>query len=199
MGEGAEMLVEKLSIGDDEITLGLTEAVNSKGLTKDQLLSLASDSVDDFLALQFFRADVTSGAGHVLSAAQNAVNAWQGGYGKTRSLSMEFLVYSSAQRQIGRALEEMGVRDGMESVAIAVIGKDQSDIESCLKNLIEAIGTEADPMFEASAERLQKVMTHFDIKIKEIEALTSSAKLEEKMSALTRCVASRVSLVAFES
>jgi tRNA threonylcarbamoyladenosine modification (KEOPS) complex Cgi121 subunit len=193
------VLFEKISKGEKEVIVGVAEVANSKGLSKDQLVTLMGDYSRDLMAVQFFRAEAISGVGHILSAAQNAVNAWEGEYRKTRTLSMELLVYSSAQRQIGHALDKMGVHDDMESVAIAIIGEDQSTVKNRFQELVTTVGDEIIPMFAPSSERFQTVMTHFGIELREIEVLTQSAKLEDKMSALTRCVASRVSLVALES
>ncbi|MHA1959094.1 MAG: KEOPS complex subunit Cgi121 [Candidatus Thorarchaeota archaeon] len=193
------MLFEKISRGEIDVFVGVAEVANSKELSKDQLVTLTGDSSSGIMAIQFFRAEVISGVGHILSAAQNAVNAWEGKYGKTRTLSMELLVYSSAQRQIGHALDKMGVHDNMESVAIAIIGEDQSTVKKRLQKLVTTVGDEIIPMFAPSSERFQIVMTHFDIEMREIEVLTQSTKLEDRMSAVTRCVASRVSLVALES
>jgi tRNA threonylcarbamoyladenosine modification (KEOPS) complex Cgi121 subunit len=146
------VLFEKISRGEIDVFVGVAEVANSKELSKDQLVTLTGDSSSGIMAIQFFRAEVISGVGHILSAAQNAVNAWEGKYGKTRTLSMELLVYSSAQRQIGHALDKMGVHDNMESVAIAIIGEDQSTVKKRLQKLVTTVGDEIIPMFAPSSD-----------------------------------------------
>jgi tRNA threonylcarbamoyladenosine modification (KEOPS) complex Cgi121 subunit len=136
---------------------------------------------------------------HLLSAAQNAIQAQQGDYMTSRSLDVEIIVFASAQRQIGRALEALGVHDGLAEIALVVIGPDPSSVERSINDLADTIGTEILPSFTATSERIKRVKQHFQISDREINTLSESETLESQLDALSRCIVSRVSLVAFDT
>ena len=76
----------------------------------------------DSLTVQFMNGLLIADDIHLLSAAQNAVNALSGKYMLSRSLDVELLVYASAQRQIGKAIDELGVYDGRDHIAAVLFG-----------------------------------------------------------------------------
>ena len=106
------MRIELLKSNDVENVVGISEIHNSNNLTQDQLIDLAKSMSSDSLTVQLMNGLLIADDYHLLSAAQNAVNALSGKYMLSRSLDVELIVYASAQRQIGRALDELGVYDG---------------------------------------------------------------------------------------
>lgn len=177
----------------------MSEIQNSNRLTQDELLSLAKSLSSDSIVVQLMNGKLIADETHLLSAAQNALNAQNGGYMLSRSLDVEIIVYASAQRQIGRALEELGVYDDLEHIAAVTIGSDKKTVEQTLRNMGEKIGTEFSNPFEASKERYDRIREHFKIEEKEISTFTESNDVMERQKALSRCIVSRVSLVAFDS
>jgi tRNA threonylcarbamoyladenosine modification (KEOPS) complex Cgi121 subunit len=114
-------------------------------------------------------------------------------------LDIEIIVFASAQRQIGRALDALGVYDGLDEIAIVVVGTETTSVKSTIQVLVEKIGKEVIPPFSATVERIERIKTHFNISDKEIDAISDSNRIESKLAALSRCLVSRVSLVAFDS
>ncbi|MHA2396117.1 MAG: KEOPS complex subunit Cgi121, partial [Candidatus Thorarchaeota archaeon] len=153
----------------------------------------------DSLTVQLLNALLIANEIHLLSAAQNAIQAQQGDYMTSRSLDVEIIVFASAQRQIGRALEALGVHDGLAEIALVVIGPDPSSVERSINDLADTIGTEILPSFTATSERIKRVKQHFQISDREINTLSESETLESQLDALSRCIVSRVSLVAFDT
>ena len=96
------MLIQKLSCKDDTYCIGISEISNSNELGVNQLLDLSKSYSENALAVQFFNSLMVVNDLHLLSAAQNAINAWSGGYMISRSLDVEIIVYASAQRHDGR-------------------------------------------------------------------------------------------------
>ena len=193
------MRIEIVDSNEVAHVVGMSEIQNSNRLTQDELLSLAKSLSSDSIVVQLMNGKLIADETHLLSAAQNALNAQNGGYMLSRSLDVEIIVYASAQRQIGRALEELGVYDDLEHIAAVTIGSDKKTVEQTLRNMGEKIGTEFSNPFEASKERYDRIREHFKIEEKEISTFTESNDVMERQKALSRCIVSRVSLVAFDS
>lgn len=193
------MLLEKLRQQDSFLGVAIGHLKNEKHLKKDGLVRLSEKTRNGILAVRFLDPTLISGDLHVLSAAQNAVNAWFGGYAISRSLDVEIAVYASGQRQISPALESMGLRDNMSSVALVVIGDDDTAIKHAFGELVRSVGPETSPSFTVGEESKRKIMEHFGINDAEIRAMSDSEDPNDIREALCRCVASRVSMVAIET
>ena len=193
------MRIEQLGVNGTDKVVGIAELRNSNNLKQKELIQLATSMSSDSLTVQLLNGLLIANEIHLLSAAQNAIRAQQGDYMISRSLDVELIVFASAQRQIGRALEALGVHDGLDEIALVVIGTDNSSVEHSIKDLVDTIGTETLPSFSATIERMERVKKHFQIGDKEISAISDSETLESQLDALARCIVSRVSLVAFDT
>lgn len=193
------MRLETLTYEKGVFHVAVGELKNTKNLNKDAMISLASVKAEGIEAVQLLDSALIAGEEHLLSAAQNALNAWMGNYAISRSLDVEILLYASGQYQIGVALEKMGVTDESESVAAVVLATDESNLRSHVNHIIDRIGSEVRQPFAPTQERIQSIMTHFGINETEIGAVASSDTLEARYQALSGCVTSRVSMVALNS
>ncbi len=193
------MRIELLKANDIVNVVGISEIYNSNNLKQEELLNLAKSMSSDSLTVQLMNGLLIVDEAHLLSAAQNAVNAQNGKYMLSRTLDVEIIVYASAQRQIGRALDELGVYDRLEHVAVVVIGNDRKSVEQSLKKITTKVGKEFSNPFEGSKERFDRLKAHFDIDEKEICTFTDSDDDIERQKALSKCVVSRVSLVAIDT
>ncbi|MFW9966888.1 MAG: KEOPS complex subunit Cgi121 [Candidatus Thorarchaeota archaeon] len=193
------MRLETLTYEKAVFHVAVGELKNTKNLNKDAMISLASEKGEGIEAVQLLDSALIAGEEHLLSAAQNALNAWMGNYAISRSLDVEILLYASGQYQIGIALEKMGVTDESESVAAVVLAKDESNLRSHVNHIVDRIGSEVHLPFPPTQERIQSIMTYFGINETEISAVASSDTLEARYQALSGCVTSRVSMVALDS
>lgn len=193
------MLLEKIRHHESSLGVAVGHLKNEKHLKKDELVRLSTKTRNKILAIQFLNPALIAGDLHILSAAQNAVNAWSEGYAISRGLDVEIAVYASGQRQIGPALESMGLRDNMISLALVIIGDDDSAVKDAFEELVHAVGREIHPSFPVSADKKRKIMEHFGINDTEIKAISDSDNQDEVLEALSRCVASRVSMVSIET
>ncbi|MHA2386043.1 MAG: KEOPS complex subunit Cgi121 [Candidatus Thorarchaeota archaeon] len=191
--------VETLTYEDEVFHVGIGELANAKSLSKDEMVSLASEKKDGIIAIQLLDSTLVAGEVHLLSATQNALNAWKGTYAISRSLDVEILLYASGQHQIGVAIDKLGIRYESTSVAAVVLAVDESNLKSHVDYLVDKLGPEVQPPFVPTEERIQNVMMHFGINEAEIAAVASSDSLEARYQALSGCVTSRVSMVALES
>ncbi|NWF95333.1 MAG: hypothetical protein HXY34_04250 [Candidatus Thorarchaeota archaeon] len=190
--------MERLYYGNDTFCVGIDELKNVHRTKSDELVRMASTQYSHLMAVQLLNPVLIAGPLHLLSAAQNALNAWMGKYAVARSLGVEVVRFASAQKQISTALQKMGVADEMETVAVLVIDRDPERVAECINRLSLGIGPGCDIPFEPSAERMRNVMETFDITAEEIRTIAASESLPDLLESLSRCVAGRVSLVAFE-
>lgn len=193
------LLLENLVYAEETFKVGIAELKNKNELDQKSLLRMALEFSTDLLAFQLFNPLPIVGVGHLLSASQNALNAWKGGYGIARSLDVEVALYASGQHQIGVALESVGVRDGLESVALVMVAPEEEVLESQFHQVVERLGSEVLPPFSQTEERLRHVMEHFKISETELSIVSESDSLESRFKALTGCVESRISMVSLES
>lgn len=181
------------------MVIGIAELNNSKRLKQKELIKIATSMCSESLTVQLLNGLLVADEIHLLSAAQNAINAKQGKYMLSRSLDVEIIVFASAQRQIGRALDALGVYDGLDEIAAVVVGIDTVTVEKTIRDLTDKIGEETIPSFTATNERIERIKDHYQISDKEIGAIADSDKTESQQAALSRCIVSRVSLVAFDT
>ena len=182
-------------IKDGALCIGISENENSRGLDTENLLEIARSLSESVLALQLFNSMMIVDEMHLLSGAQNAVNALKGGYMISRSLDVELVVYVSAQHQIGRALEIMGINDGLSSVSVVCIDEDEKKVRHCLQQIIEKLGDEITPMFSPMLEKINSLMVNFGVTELEMNQFTDSDDLALRNQALSKCVVSKVSQV----
>jgi tRNA threonylcarbamoyladenosine modification (KEOPS) complex Cgi121 subunit len=192
-------LIEKLVTKDEVFSIGISEIENAEQLNVERLLEIAKDLSDSVLAFQFFNSSMIIDEFHLLSSAQNAVHAMKGDYMISRALDVELVVYASAQRQIGIALDIMGVKDNLSSLGIVCIDKDKSKVRTCLDEVSSRIGKTVSPMFAPTPEKINTLMEIFDISEGELKQFIQENDLASRSQALSKCIVSRVSMVALGS
>ena len=195
----APLRIERIETGVSETVIGIAELRNLNGLSQSELIDLATSRSIDSLTVQFLNGLLIADEIHLLSATQNAINAQQGEYMLSRSLDVEIIVFASAQRQIGKALTDLGVYDNLNEIAVVVVGPDATSVEGTIRDLADKVGEETIPPFPCTNERIERVKRHYQITEKEIDTISDSDKIESRLAALSRCLVSRVSLVAFDS
>lgn len=193
------MRLETLTYNDEVFHVAVGEITNANLLKKEELISLTSEQIEGIIAVQLLDSTLVAGEVHLLSAAQNALNAWKGDYAISRNLAVEILLYASGQHQIGVALEKLGVNDEATSVAAVVLGTDESNLKSHVDYIVDKIGSVVQQPFVPTEERIQLIMMHFGINDTELTTLSSSDSIEARYRALSGCVISRVSMVALEA
>lgn len=71
--------------------------------------------------LQLLNADGIAGYGHILHATHHAIKAFERGENIAKDLGLEICLRASAQRQISKALDILGIKEGeMNICAVAV-------------------------------------------------------------------------------
>ena len=145
---------------------------------------------------QFFDAGLVATWQHLYFAALNALNAFKNGTNISKSLAVETMLYASAQRQIRKAMDLMGIKPNSEAIAVLVLGEKANDVEAALKTIAEIVdGQRDDTVLGLSQEKIQAIRKAFNISDAELEAVVKGNDLEQ---ALINLVIERVALLATE-
>ena len=145
--------------------------------------------------VQFFDARLIAGWKHLYFAALNALNAFKNKTNISNSVAVETLLYASAQRQINKAVELLGIKPESSQVAVLAIAETKQKTATILETISELMsGKRDDSVIELTSEKVNGIKRLFGISNLELEA-----KLEKKgfeKEALLNLVIEHVALLA---
>ena len=148
--------------------------------------------------VQFFDAKLIAGQQHLYFAALNALKAFENKSNISSSLAVEALLYASAQRQITKAVDALGVKQDSSQVAVLVMAENSRGMAECLKVVSGLIaGERDDAVLELTDEKIGGIKRLFGISDLEIKAKLKRKGLERE--ALTDLVVEHVALLAIQS
>ncbi|MEM2147429.1 MAG: KEOPS complex subunit Cgi121 [Candidatus Bathyarchaeia archaeon] len=143
---------------------------------------------------QFLDAELVATWQHLYFAVLNALTAFRNSENVSKSLALETLLYASAQRQIRKAMQFLGVKKESEKIALVVIGEKADETEKALTSISKVVnGQRDDTVLELCREKIAAIKKAFDISDFELEAVAKKDNLEE---AITDIVVERVALSA---
>jgi len=137
--------------------------------------------------IQFFDARLISGWEHLYFAALNALNAFKNKINISNSLAVEALLFASAQRQIRKAVEMLGIKPESSQVAVLIMAETQQKTTTTLETIFKIIsGEHDDSVLELANEKLEGIKKLFDVSDVELEASSCLVDLViEHMALLT--------------
>jgi KEOPS complex subunit Cgi121 len=143
---------------------------------------------------QFFDAKFVASWQHLYFAVLNALTAFKNKENISKSVTMETLLYASAQRQIRKAMELLGIKSETSEIALLIIGQNPETLKSALP-IISASATAQhdDTVLELSEEKKRIIQKAFGISDLELKTVMKTDGLEE---ALTNLVIERMALLA---
>jgi len=120
---------------------------------------------------QFFDANLIAGWEHLYFAALNALNAFKNKINISKSVAVETLLYASAQRQIEKAVELIGIKPGSSQVAVLVVAETEQKADSTLNAVSELVmGERDDSALKLTDEKVKGIKELFGISDLELEA-----------------------------
>lgn len=144
--------------------------------------------------VQFFDSDMVATWQHLYFAVLNALLAFKQEVNISNSIAMETMLYASAQRQIQKALDSMGVKYSSTNVAVVIIGESAESVKAALSEISKRIRKEPnDSVLEISKNKMEKIRELFDINDAELETLL---KRDNKIEPLVDLVIERVALLS---
>jgi tRNA threonylcarbamoyladenosine modification (KEOPS) complex Cgi121 subunit len=148
--------------------------------------------------VQFFDAKLIAGHQHLYFAALNALKAFEKKSNISSSLAVEALLYASAQRQIRKAVDTLGVKQDSSEVAVLIIAENKQGTNDCLKIVSGLVpGEREDAVLELTDEKIGDIRKLFGISDLEIDAKLRRKGLEKE--ALADLVIEHVALLATKS
>ena len=145
--------------------------------------------------IQIFDANLIAGWEHLYFAALNALNAFESKLNFSNSLAMETLLYASAQRQISKAIDLLGIKPESPQIAVLVIAKTLKEASSALETVSKLVsGERDDSILELTEGKIESIRRLFDISDLELESKLERKGLEKE--ALVGLVIEHVALLA---
>ena len=103
------------------------------------------------------------------------------------------MLYASAQRQIRKALQLMGVKSASANVAVVIIGANPDSVKAALSAVSKRVGAEPDEtVLELTREKTRSIRKAFGIAAEELEAVGK----KDAAQALVNLVIERTALLS---
>lgn len=148
----------------------------------------------DDACVQFFDASLIAGGEHLCFAALNALNAFKGKVNISSNLSMETLLYASAQRQIKEAVGLMGIKPNTSRVAVLVLAETRKQASAILAIVSKLLGGRRDDsVIDLTDDKVADLKRLFRISNVELRAKTEHKGAEKK--ALTDLIIEHMALL----
>ena len=144
--------------------------------------------------VQLFDAALVATWEHLYFAALNALMAFKNKRNVSKSLAVEMAVYASAQRQIKRAIDFIGLKPDSGNIAVVVLGADVASVEAGLSVVAKRLGAVPDDgVLELSEDKFRRIRAAFDVSDGELKAVSACGDAE---AALVDLVVERVALLS---
>ena len=174
--------------------VAITGFRNVKLVDVEELFSIVREETHATVEIQFFDAKFVATWQHFYFAVLNALTAFKNKENISKSLAMETMLYASAQRQIRKAMELLGIRPDTSEIATLIIGEKLENVKSALSIVSAHINAPPDDsVLELSEEKMKTIQKAFGISDVELETVMKKDDLEK---ALTSLVIERMALLS---
>jgi KEOPS complex subunit Cgi121 len=142
---------------------------------------------------QFFDAKLVASWEHLYFAVLDALTAFRNKENISKSLMMETMLYASAQRQIRKAVELLGIKPGTSDIALLIVGQNSDTVKSASEAISSRLNLQYDDtVLELSEEKRKAVQKAFGISDLELKTVM---KKDDLKKALIRLVIERMALL----
>ena len=140
---------------------------------------------------QLFDADKITEPNHVYYAAANAYYAIEKGINISNKLDVETLLYVSAQNQISKAINLVGVSKETRRIAVIVISEIEKDNDA--KRIADYLGNLNDDLLQPSQKKYEALRNLYEITQTTIDAVGG-----DKYKALTSLITEKGALISLK-
>ncbi len=159
----------------------------------EEFVKTARRKLPESARVQFFDAGLVASWQHLYFAVLNALLAFKNKLNVSKSVVMETMLYASAQRQIKKAIDFIGVKCASSDVAVVIIDESSESAEAVLAAVSKYVATEPDDsVLEVSLEKAERIHKAFGISDFEVEAIREK---DNRKEALIDLVIERVALL----
>jgi KEOPS complex subunit Cgi121 len=160
----------------------------------EEFVKAARRETPESVWVQFFDADLVATWQHLYFAVLNALLAFRNERNISKTPAMETMLYASAQRQIQKALQLMGVKRDSANVAVVISGDSADAVEALLSAVSKRIDQEPDEtVLDVSSEKALGIREAFGVTEKMLETVMDRNDGEK---ALVNLVIERVALLS---
>ncbi len=132
--------------------------------------------------IQFFDAQFVATWQHLYFAIVNAITAFKNRENISKNLEMETMLYASAQRQIQKAIEIIGIKDDSPNIAVVVIGEKPEDLKTALSKIMKHLHAQPDEtVLELSKGKMKTFQKPFGISNRELKTVMRKDDLEQAL------------------
>jgi len=144
--------------------------------------------------IQFFDAQLVATWQHLYFAVVNAITAFKNMENISKNLEMETMLYASAQRQIQKAIETMGIKHNSSNIAVVIVSKKPENSRKALLKISKHLRAQPDEsVLELSKRKMKTVQKAFGISDRELQTVKKKDNFER---ALTDLVIERAALLS---
>jgi len=119
---------------------------------------------------QILDAGRVAGRDHLFMAAVNAAKSTETGMAVSKSITVEALLYASAQDQITKALALLGVTAGGTMIALMVFAPSREEAEKSYGKAARLLGEEDDGVLEIDESKTASLRKTYGVGGEELEA-----------------------------
>jgi len=169
-------------IEEDGKYVEVTGFRNVKIEDAEEFLKATRKETQQSVWVQFFDAELVATWQHLYFAVLNALLAFRNERNISKSVAMEVMLYASAERQIRKAIELLGVKRDSANVAVVIIGENPDSIKAVLSAVSKSISAEpAETVLELSREKVQGIRKAFGITEKELEVVMEKNDVKQTL------------------
>ncbi|MFX1351536.1 MAG: KEOPS complex subunit Cgi121 [Promethearchaeota archaeon] len=163
-----------------------------------QELEQLSQELD--VVFQVFNSDYIATWEHLFFATLHALKAFEHGRNISDKMGVEILLYTSAQRHIGLALELAGIKPDTGHIALLTVGDTEGVVEMGINKIIKSMkGTEKDELLDIqNEEKFSDLCKIFNVGKEELAAVIVSEKWKDRIQGLKKIILDRSALLAVE-
>jgi len=159
---------------------------------KDFVIMLRN-AVPKTVEVQFFDACLVATWQHLYFAVLNSLMAFRNKRNISKSVAVEVMLYASAEGQINKAINQMGVKKSSCNVAAVIISTDMNSVKMGLLAVKKCLGVEPDDsVLDLTQAKTQRIKRAFNISETELSILAK----DDSMQALVDLVVENVALLS---
>ena len=134
---------------------------------------------------QIFDALQIASTEHLVHAARSALIAHATNNNFASSLGIELMCWTAAERQIGRAFEKVGVRQGARELAFLVVGTSRVQVKTAMAKIFHEFAVERDDkVLELRQGKLSIMRWTFSISPEELKVAPFEKLILERVALL---------------
>jgi len=119
---------------------------------------------------QIVDAEMVAGRDHLFMAAVNAARSTAAGTSVSKSITVETLLYASAQDQITKAISLLGVTKNSSTVALMVFAPNPDEVKIAYGEAAKLLGKEDESVLEVDDVKVASLRNTYGISDEELEA-----------------------------